>query len=103
MSALRDRETDDHPGTVLACEACGARGSSPSEPWTLGDRVFWLCAAHRAQANAASDADALRALFREPGGQRSVLPRRTEERRVFPPRPEGRRKGTGRRRLDPDA
>jgi len=47
--------------------------------------------------------DELRAIFADPVDRRSPIPRRTEtdERRVFPPRPEGRRRANGRRRVDP--
>lgn len=50
--------------------------------------------------------DELRELFAGAGGtdRRSPLARRAglpDERRVFPPRPEGRRTGTGRRTGDP--
>jgi hypothetical protein len=45
----------------------------------------------------------LRAIFREASGHRSPIPRRleTDDRRVFPPRPEGRRRSYGRRKVDP--
>jgi hypothetical protein len=89
----------------IPCEACactGELGSGPAEPQALGERLVWLCEAHRAKARGADSAEALRAIFREPGGQRGLVPRRAEDRRVFPPRPEGRRKGTGRRRADPE-
>jgi hypothetical protein len=89
----------------ISCEACSATGASVSgaaAPCALSERLFWLCPLHRAQAESAPDGEALRALFREHGGQRSALPRRTDDRRVFPPRPEGRRRGGGRRRADPD-
>jgi hypothetical protein len=45
----------------------------------------------------------LRAIFREANGKRSPIPRRLEieDRRVFPPRPEGRRRSYGRRTHDP--
>jgi hypothetical protein len=43
----------------------------------------------------------LRRLFRESGGKRSLLERRQElDRRVFPARPEGRRRNGGRRSSD---
>lgn len=86
------------------CELCshGGQHGTAAEPWTFGERLVWLCAEHLARAESAPSEDALRALFREPDGQRSLLPRRAEERRVFPPRPEGRRKGSGRRRADPE-
>jgi hypothetical protein len=85
------------------CEVCSGAGQQgvETEACALGERLLRLCAEHRAIAEAASSSDALRALFREPDGQRSLLPRRAEDRRVFPPRPEGRRRGSGRRRADP--
>jgi hypothetical protein len=86
------------------CELCSYSGQhgDAAEPWAFGERLVWLCPEHRARAEAAPSEDALRELFREPDGQRCLLPRRNEERRVFPPRPEGRRKGNGRRRADPE-
>jgi hypothetical protein len=47
--------------------------------------------------------DDLRTIFAGPVEQRSPVPRRIEndDRRVFPPRPEGRRASYGRRRGDP--
>jgi hypothetical protein len=61
-----------------------------------------LCATHAAivTERRPSTWEALRALFVPPGERRSLLGRRAgEERRVFP-RPEGRRKGAGRRASD---
>jgi hypothetical protein len=93
----------DHAVVSTVCEICSCSGRQrEAEPWAFGERLLWLCAEHRASAEAAPSDDALRALFRERDGQRSILPRRAEERRVFPPRPEGRRKGSGRRRADPE-
>jgi hypothetical protein len=45
----------------------------------------------------------LRTIFREASGQRSPIPRRhdSDDRRVFPPRPESRRRTFGRRKADP--
>jgi hypothetical protein len=104
MKHDRAEQADDVGEADLPCEACaitGETGSGRPEPRALGDRLYWLCPEHRAKADAAPSADARRALFQEPGGQRSLLPRRSEERRAFPPRPEGRRMGSGRRRADP--
>lgn len=95
--------TDDLDAGEVACEMCtvaGGQGSGIAEPRALGERVVWLCPTHREQAQGSST-DALRTVFQELDGQRSLLPRRAEDRRVFPPRPEGRRKGAGRRRADP--
>jgi hypothetical protein len=85
------------------CEICPGSGQpgAETEACMVGERLLWLCPEHRARVEAASSSDALRALFREADGQRSLLPRRAEDRRVFPPRPEGRRRGSGRRRADP--
>ncbi len=66
----------------------------------IEDRVIALCTAHADEFLATSQetiAD-LRTHFTESGGQRSLVPRRAElNRRLFPPRPEGRRLGAGRR------
>ncbi len=69
----------------------------------LGDRIVALCETHAEQVQQASPdrIEALRALFPEPGGRRSVVSRRSPlDRRVFPPRPEGRRRSDGRRGTD---
>jgi hypothetical protein len=68
-----------------------------------GDRRVVLCKEHAtdAKAAAAKSAEALRALFVEADGRRALLSRRAEdERRMFPPRPEGRRMQRGRRKAD---
>jgi hypothetical protein len=60
----------------------------------IGDRIVALCADHadQVQGARAASVEELRALFREPSGSRSLLPRRSPlDRRVFPARPEGRR------------
>jgi hypothetical protein len=45
--------------------------------------------------------DVLRELFQEPEGRRSFVDRRSPlDRRLFPPRPEGRRASAGRRSED---
>jgi hypothetical protein len=91
------------------CEVCSSLVAMGGEP-ELGsgvirrvlveDRVVALCDVH-AEAVLGSGVEtiaALRALFIESGGTRSLVPRRAPlDRRVFPPRPEGRRLGTGRR------
>jgi hypothetical protein len=68
-------------------------------------RALRLCRAHAARVAAAAPEtfEALRALFRgADGDRRSPIPRRGfEDRRVFPPRPEGRRMSGGRRATDP--
>lgn len=102
MSHDPARRLDRDPAST-PCEVCSFTGrhSDAREPWAFCERLIWLCDEHRSQAEAAPTSEALHTLFREPGGQRSLLPRRSEDRRVFPPRPEGRRKGSGRRRADP--
>jgi hypothetical protein len=82
-------------------------------------RLLWLCLEHATAVVVAMPEtfEQLRALFAQPatadpsGGprrldamveRRSPLPRRrAEDRRFFPPRPEGRRTGFGRRADDP--
>jgi hypothetical protein len=69
----------------------------------IGDRIVALCDAHANQVKAshAPDTRALRAMFMEPGGERSLIGRRSPlDRRIFPARPEGRRRSDGRRRED---
>ena len=70
----------------------------------IGERIIALCDEHAAEAqmNDPQNVDEMRELFSEPEGRRSLLPRRAVlDRRVFPPRPEGRRRGDGRRASDP--
>jgi len=69
----------------------------------IEDRIIALCDEHAAAMARAGcqTLDELRALFPEPYGNRSLVPRRAPlERRVFPPRPEGRRRSDGRRQAD---
>lgn len=71
----------------------------------VGTRIVALCERHAQLASMAHAAELpeLRALFPEPNGRRSLLPRRSPlDRRVFPPRPEGRRASSGRRWDDID-
>jgi hypothetical protein len=85
-----------------ACEICGALTGVLSN-MDAGDRRIVLCKEHAAEAKtaAARSAEALRALFVEAEGRRALLSRRAEdERRTFPPRPEGRRMQRGRRESD---
>jgi hypothetical protein len=69
----------------------------------LGNRIVAVCDRH-AQAIAEAGCTTLgqlRELFAEAGGHRSLVPRRAAlDRRVFPPRPEGRRLPGGRRATD---
>ena len=84
-----------------SCELCGEAALAHS--LDLGTRLVALCGKHARHAEQAgvTTLDALRALFVEAEGQRSLLARRAEsERRLFPPRPEGRRQWRGRRESD---
>jgi hypothetical protein len=84
------------------CEICGASATGVSGV-DLGTRVVVLCSAHARDARLAHVAspEALRELFVESDGRRALLPRRArDERRTFPPRPEGRRRTLGRRQTD---
>jgi len=67
-----------------------------------GTRRVFLCPMHAQQAESAGaeSIDALRTLFVEVDGRRALLARRATERRLFPPRPEGRRLERGRRSSD---
>lgn len=68
-------------------------------------RILALCEPHWREARAAGVATVagLRALFHEAIGARSLVPRRAPlDRRIFPPRPEGRRRAEGRRSTDVD-
>lgn len=75
----------------------------------IDGRTLLLCRDHAAvaAANMPRTFEELRALFPEPPvdgehvGRRSMIERRiADDRRVFPPRPEGRRMGGGRRSTD---
>jgi hypothetical protein len=95
------------------CEVCAsvspAAGSGRTRRklrrFLIESRVVALCEHH---ARLVDDAGAgtlaeLRRLFPESAGNRSLLPRRAPlDRRVFPPRPEGRRRNMGRRTSDDD-
>jgi hypothetical protein len=84
-----------------SCEICGVAVGMLSNV-DGGTRRVTLCAAHAADVALAGVAsvEALRALFIETGGRRALLSRRADERRLFPPRPEGRRLSRGRRKSD---
>jgi hypothetical protein len=82
------------------CEICAARAAIPLD---LEERRVSLCRTHADQALSAEacSVDELRRLFLEPDGRRALLARRAkDERRMFPPRPEGRRLDEGRRQTD---
>jgi len=95
------------------CEACAQLalpGESPRHGSRIrnllvGGRLVYLCDAH-VEAIGNLDlchVDDVRQLLRETEGQRSLVTRRSPvDRRVFPPRPEGRRLATGRRTTDGD-
>ena len=95
------------------CAVCGGRASPGARmsKVVIEGRALTLCRTHAATVVAAMPAtfDELRALFVGVGtvvdpaaSRRSPLERRgTEDRRVFPPRPEGRRRAGGRRAGDP--
>jgi hypothetical protein len=95
-----------------ACAVCGAfdsHGMGMSRVVIEG-RALCLCRPHAATVVNEMPAtfDEMRALFvgaymdtQADEERRSPLTRRGDERRVFPPRPEGRRVSTGRRASDP--
>src|SRR5687768_13662566 len=93
------------------CEVCESLGSKELVGATrkrvrrmlVQDRVIALCDPHadRVRASGADTVEAVRALFVEKTGKRSLLARRSPlDRRIFPPRPEGRRRSDGRREAD---
>jgi hypothetical protein len=88
------------------CEVCSAIGRSPSgraRRIIVAERILTLCRAHALvlQGLPLADTDELRTLFREQNGRRSLVGRREAlDRRAFPPRPEGRRRGRDRRQSD---
>jgi hypothetical protein len=85
-----------------SCEVCGESVGALLR-LDVGTRRIVLCQAHaeRATIAGAASAEAVRALFIEDAGRRALVSRRAEdERRVFPPRPEGRRIARGRRDAD---
>jgi hypothetical protein len=95
------------------CEICAsipslASGGEPAPRLRrvlVGERILALCVEH---ANLVRERDIdsveeLRAHVREVDGKRSLIPRRSPlDRRVFPARPEGRRRDSGRRATDVD-
>jgi hypothetical protein len=88
------------------CEVCAALGQAPSgrsRRVVVGERQVTLCSTHALVLDGLplADTNELRALFQEPRGRRSLVGRREAlDRRAFPPRPEGRRRGGGRRDSD---
>ena len=94
------------------CEICSSVGSTgpnrataPLTPVLIEDRIVALCGDHLAEVERAGveRLSQLFELFPEPSGQRRAPERRSPlDRRIFPARPEGRRRGTGRRETDSD-
>jgi hypothetical protein len=95
-----------------SCEVCAHLAEKPQAArkpalrlrrLAVEGRIVALCDKH---ATAVTDAkakslDVLRELFRESHGSRSLVDRRSPlDRRIFPPRPEGRRRAVGRRGND---
>jgi hypothetical protein len=90
---------------MTGCEVCEAlgRGRTKGKRVLVGERHVTLCGSHERALSTLPGAgvDELRTLFREDGGRRSLVERRKElDRRVFPVRPEGRRRNSGRRDRD---
>jgi hypothetical protein len=94
-----------------SCEMCAglfpdlrpSRSSKRLRRLLVDGRILSLCDVHarRVHESGAETAAELRALFLEPGGKRSLIDRRAPlDRRLFPARPEGRRRAGGRRRDD---
>lgn len=89
------------------CEVCAnaarGRGRPKLRRVLIETRVVALCEQHAGavdQAGVVTLAE-LGALFPEISGNRSLVSRRAPlDRRVFPPRPEGRRRNQGRRSTD---
>jgi hypothetical protein len=87
-------------GTRAICEICS---DGTATAFDFEGRRVQLCRTHAdaALGAAARTFEELRGLFVEPQGRRALLTRRAkDERRVFPPRPEGRRHDDGRRQSD---
>ena len=99
-NALAVSETDG----VGAASGTTTTSSSPATRRVLIEhRVLTVCDHHAARIELArvTNLDQLRRLFTEQEGRRSLISRRTPlDRRMFPPRPEGRRMGRGRRVSD---
>jgi hypothetical protein len=89
------------------CEVCATLGRSPSTKRVrrvlVGERLVHLCDSHARVLEGITPASVaeLRQVFRENRGKRSLVERRQAlDRRVFPARPEGRRRNSGRRASD---
>ena len=92
---------------MATCEVCSTLGwpqKGPGKRVLVGERLVTLCASHARVLPSLPQAsvDELRRAFKERRGKRSLINRRQElDRRVFPARPEGRRRDQGRRATDP--
>lgn len=90
------------------CEICSVGSTKQNRAITrvlIEDRSVALCDDHLAEVERAGveRLSQLFALFPEPTGQRRAPERRSPlDRRIFPARPEGRRRGAGRRETDSD-
>lgn len=91
---------------IRHCEVCAEIGQTSEgrrHRLIVDQRLITLCPTHArvVKTSGADSLESVRALFREVTGRRSALPRRADlDRRAFPPRPEGRRLGQGRRASD---
>src|SRR4051812_30931333 len=95
-----------------SCEVCSHLAEKPQAVRTpavrlrrvaVEGRIVALCESHAAAVMNAEtrSLEVLRDLFREAEGRRSFVDRRSPlDRRLFPPRPEGRRATSGRRAED---
>lgn len=105
-SALASSETDGLGAPTLAGPSLNHGSEQPGERTRrvlIEDRLLSLCDEHAAeiQLHRVDSIAELRELFRERYGNRSLVLRRSPlDRRVFPPRPEGRRLSDGRRASD---
>lgn len=94
------------------CEVCSSPDARPelrerdpggTRRLLVEERIVSLCDEHAAQYRLSnlSTLSELRSLFAEEGGNRSLIARRSPlDRRIFPARPEGRRRDAGRRSSD---
>jgi hypothetical protein len=102
---LPEAAAEGHPRRMPRrrhCEVCGENIAKGSAFIDCGERLVFLCKLHQRAAKlaGANTAAALNELFKESDGRRTLLSRRANERRLFPPRPEGRRQHDGRRSSD---
>jgi len=96
--ASSETEALDAPAAAIS-----ERAQRDTRRVLIEDRLLTLCDEHAAevQLGRVSSVEDLRALFSERLGNRSLVMRRAPlDRRVFPPRPEGRRNSDGRRGRD---